>query len=261
MVTVAVDVGRSAGMATGAVAGSVAAPVVAPPDPTTSVLTYTSWQTKIDGQSASVAQVVAFGLHVPGNSVHVVQVEVEVEVLVRLTVVGTPISMEPPELDTDPPPPEIEPPVETPVAPPAPGTVVSPPFGAKPGSVVVTGMSTAVVAPVPGTGLALVPPVAMAVVVAVAVPVLGAGPVHMPKLLGSHVKPSPHSESVLHGSCHVYAHAEVVTVVHSGGMDAGQSVPFTQSTATPPVHDSDVVLWHTIPFAQSLSVAHAFGAQ
>ena len=82
--------------------------------------------------------------------------------------------------------------------------------------------------------------------------------------IGVHVKPSPHSASALQGSCHLYAHVEMVVVVHEPGEGAGASghgTPFAQADAVPPAHALEVEVWHTIVAPQSASLVQRAASQ
>jgi hypothetical protein len=89
-------------------------------------------------------------------------------------------------------------------------------------------------------------------------------PEQAPVTLGAQVKPSPQSESMLQGSCHLNAHTLVVVVVQVSVVFtlASQGWSRAQGADSPlPEQDVDISAWQTMPAPQSESAAQAFGSQ
>jgi hypothetical protein len=86
-------------------------------------------------------------------------------------------------------------------------------------------------------------------------------PEHAPIVANTHEKPSPHSASALHGSCHLYMQVETFFVVQVGGVVGAKHIEFAGQAEVPPVHSWYESVWQTIVGPQSASVAHDASTQ
>jgi hypothetical protein len=86
-------------------------------------------------------------------------------------------------------------------------------------------------------------------------------PEHAPIVANTHEKPSPHSASALHGSCHLYMQVETLFVVHVGGVVGAKHMAFAGQAEVPPVHSWYDSVWQTIVAPQSASVAQGASTQ
>jgi hypothetical protein len=118
-----------------------------------------------------------------------------------------------------------------------------------------------------GVGELLVPPEGVGAVSPLTLPVLVGAPdppEHAPYTDGWHTKPLPQSASALQGSCHRYAHLEVVVVVQMGGVTSAGVSHFVfggQAGAVLPEHAVLVSVWQTMSVPQSVSVVQGPGSQ